>query len=291
MTATVEPRKVAAGEAVSVVARLEGVGNVPSDLSVPQQKGVEWLEPTLRGEVEPSGETVKGYRTFTYVVKLNEPGVVKLGELNLPFWDPRARAYHMARADLGEVTVTAALGAAKAKAPDAPNTPLAEVGKPRTALGAEVLPKKPATEEPWFLWLLFGAPLGVVLADGSVRLGSRLRQHWASQKNDPRVLAMQALSTARDHVAHAPEAAHHGERALFFAIEAATGIRARALVKDQLSRALAESKIGSDLESECARVLEACETARFTPETDQAGRDLLRSVEHVVRGLLRHKRS
>ncbi len=88
LTATVEPRKVQAGEAISIVARLEGVGNVPSTLNVPQQHGVEWLEPNVVSDVEPKGNVVRGFRSFTYVVKLTEAGIVDLGELTPPFYNP-----------------------------------------------------------------------------------------------------------------------------------------------------------------------------------------------------------
>ena len=53
LTATVEPRQVMAGDAVSIVVKLEGTGNLPHQLNTPQQRGIEWLEPTIVEDVEP----------------------------------------------------------------------------------------------------------------------------------------------------------------------------------------------------------------------------------------------
>ena len=36
---------------------------------------------------------VQGFRTFTYVVELSQPGEQDLGELSLPYWDGDAHAY------------------------------------------------------------------------------------------------------------------------------------------------------------------------------------------------------
>lgn len=105
MSAEVEPRRVDAGGAVAVVVRLEGSGNVPHHVKLPQVKGVEWADPTTTEAVTPTEQGVSGWRLFRYVVRLDDTGRVDLGEVTLPYYDPHRRRYEVARASLGVVDV------------------------------------------------------------------------------------------------------------------------------------------------------------------------------------------
>src|SRR5690606_25369981 len=91
LSATVEPKRVRQCDAVSVVAKLEGSGNLPPTLVLPRQRGVEWLEPSTTESIDTDHGVLRGQRTFSYVVKLDRPGKVDLGELTLPYYDPDRR--------------------------------------------------------------------------------------------------------------------------------------------------------------------------------------------------------
>ena len=289
LTATVEPRTVTAGDAVSVVARLEGIGNVPAKLNVPQQNGVEWLEPTVASDVEPRGSTVRGYRSFTYVIKLTEAGEIKLGELSLPYWDPEARSYRTLKAELGNVTVTP--GDAREVKPKAPESPLATLGKPRSSLDDFHGEARALGDRPVFWFLLLGAPLSVVMLDGSLRLSRWFSRRRALRQSDPRELALQALAEARRLGARDPQAAvAQVERALFLALEAGAKIKARALLKSELERELASSGLAAELVADASRLLESCEHSRFTGKAGAANDDLVGQAERLIPALLRHKR-
>jgi hypothetical protein len=257
-----------------VVARLEGTGNVPTKLSVPQQHGVEWLEPTVAAEVEPRGSIVGGHRSFTYVIKLTEPGEVALGKLSLPYWDPDARAYRTASTDLGSVTVKPS--AAQKKRTPVAKTPLETLGKARPALG-EYTPAGPAVaDRPVFWALLFGAPLSVLLADGGRRLGSFLSRRRQAQKNDPRELSGRALAEARRLLASDPTAAvAQVERALFLALEGGLAVKARALLKAVVKDELERAGLLPEHTDETQALLEECEGARFTGKSASTEGDLL----------------
>src|SRR5258706_15816406 len=60
VSAQIEPRQIQAGGSVSVVAKLEGTGNLPYKLLTPEQNGVEWLEPTLVDRGGPKKDVVQG---------------------------------------------------------------------------------------------------------------------------------------------------------------------------------------------------------------------------------------
>ena len=167
LSVAVDPRRVTAGDTVGVVAKLEGTGSIPTSLRVPEQRGVEWLDPTHVDEVHEQHGVVRGFRAFTYLVKMTEPGHIDLGELTLPYWDPRKRAYATARASLGKVDVApnpqkaapvASAAAAKTDEPDA----LAL--KPRHTLAPYGPTAAPFTDSLRFWYLLLGAPVAVGLA-------------------------------------------------------------------------------------------------------------------------------
>src|SRR5262249_2823499 len=155
-------------DGVSVVAKLSGVGNIPSTLVIPQQRGVEWLEPSLIEDIDTKGAIVKGMRVFTYVVKLDEPGRVDLGALTLPYFDPKKRAYAGARAELGKVQVdpnpkAPSPAGSAAQATRADKTNGSALPAPRATLAAYSRPQAPFTDGLGFWALLFGAPLAVTL--------------------------------------------------------------------------------------------------------------------------------
>src|SRR5262249_5321019 len=105
LSAEVEPLRVTAGDAVAATIRLEGTGNLPHELKVPEQRGVDWLDPSVTDSISPRDSIVGGSRVFHYVVRLDEAGNRDLGEVTLPYYDPQARRYEVARASLGVVEV------------------------------------------------------------------------------------------------------------------------------------------------------------------------------------------
>ncbi|HEX4516864.1 MAG TPA: BatD family protein, partial [Polyangiaceae bacterium] len=112
VTADVTPREVERGAAISVTVDVTGIGNVPSSLVVPARPGVTWLEPEVKEDVHVLDEKTAGApdlwggsRHFSYVVEPKKEGDVDLGEITLSFYDPRTKAYDVARATLGVVHV------------------------------------------------------------------------------------------------------------------------------------------------------------------------------------------
>src|SRR5262249_12021599 len=147
-------------------------------LHVPEQRGVEWLDPTHVDEVNNEHGTVRGFRAFTYIVKMHDAGSVDLGALTLPYWDPRKRAYATARAELGKIEVAPNPKAAPSARASAAASANADFGdplalKPRHTLGAAAGSSTPFTDGMRFWYLLFGAPMAVALSGLGVELGGR----------------------------------------------------------------------------------------------------------------------
>jgi len=295
LEAGVDPKKITAGDAVSVIAKLEGTGNIPLSLLLPQKRGVDWLDPTLTEKIGPEGSVIKGYRTFAYVVKAHEPGQVDLGELTLPYWSPKRRAYQTLRVALGTIEVTANPNAVKPStnpADDARDKALALT--PRRSPSPFSRHAATFTDDDRFFFALFGLPALVALLAAALHAGSEFKRRMADAKAGPDRLAQEALRVAeqaagRDEVATTAAAV---ERALFLAIEAATGLRGRALLKDELGRALVEAGLPEETCRRTLDLLDGCESARFTGKS--AGLPppkLLLAARERVTELLRHRRT
>lgn len=295
LSASVEPRSVRQGESVAVIAKLEGVGNVPPKLSLPQQTGVEWMEPTVVEKIEAQAGVVRGHRTFTFVVKVDRSGSVDLGELSLPFYDPDRRRYEVARATLGSVEVSPSPNAGRpaptsTKAEDRLSGLLAPVAK----LGQAPPPPSYWTDHRSFWLLLLSGPLGVLSAGGLVQLGRRYRQRFAARHERPEQRALRELAGAREHAARGElvETAAAVERAVHVAIEGATTIKSRGLLRSELGPALRQRGVPTDVAEQTVRVLEATESARFVKaESGAEAADLHRQGAETVKALQRGRRA
>lgn len=264
LSAVVEPRQVRAGEPISVVVKLTGTGNLPFSLSVPQSKTVEWLEPTIGGEVEPQGSVVQGWRKFTYIVRLHEAGDIDLGQIELPYFDPRTHRYRVARAALGRVKVEKNPNASdqpKAKKQD----PFDELLSPRLSLGAGPRKSLGIAGDPWFWWSLLFAPLSVLLAGGGVQLMRGVRNRLSTYRSALSTHQAKSLKEARLAAAqgHAEQTALAVERALFQGIEAKLGLKARGVLRGELSQTLELYGVKPPLSDDITELLNSCENIRF----------------------------
>jgi hypothetical protein len=289
LSAQVEPREVPAGGSVSVVAKLEGVGNVPQSLLVPEQKGVRFLEPQLVEQVAPRSGVVQGFRTFTYVVELTRPGDIDLGELTLPYWDPKSRSYGVARAALGTVKVTGSAPAAEVAAQADPGRRLHGLITPPAKLSARgASASLPLTSKLGYWVALIGLPLTTLLGFLLTDLGRLLARRVAARRGSLAAAfddALKALAAASSSPAQAAGAA---ERALFVAIEKGTGIKARGLLKTDVQRALSQAGLPASIAQKASELLGRCDELRFAGETVDLS-VFLTEVRQTCQGLAAHK--
>lgn len=285
LSANVEPREIVAGDAVSVVAKLEGTGNLPLALRTPQKTGVTWLEPTMIEEIEPRGSRIGGWRKLTYVVRVDTPGDVDLGELSLPYWDPEREAYDVAKASLGSVKVKP--GASPAK-PEQKDDPLAGALPLRKSLGSSPERSARLTDHQLFWLALLLAPLSVVVAGAGRHFGRRLSSKLSAHRQSHGSLADRALGEARAALSKADPgaAASSSERAVILAVQGATGLAARAVLKSELLRELGERGLSAELSTEVVSLLEHCDDVRFTGGLEQVGaEELVERAAKLVRAL------
>lgn len=269
LSVQVQPREIPVDGSISVIAKLEGSGNLPFTLLVPEQSGVHFLEPQLTEQIVPRRGVVEGSRTFSYIVELTRPGELELGDITLPYYDPKARAYGVARAALGTVKVT---GSAK------PPSPTVSAGSktggpslkglltPPAKLGASVGDKPSYLPSRVSFWLvLLGLPLSALLGFALSDLAKLLRRRLADRRGSLNSALDDALNQLAQvtRAGDAAKSASAAERALFLAIERATGLKARGVLKVELASALAEANVPAAVGSQAAELLGYCDELRF----------------------------
>ena len=264
LSANVEPRQIAAGDSVSVVATLSGVGNVPFKVQNPEGHGVEWPEPSLSEKIDSRNGVVQGSRTFSYVVRVTEPGMIDLGEVTLPYYNPESHAYATARAKLGVVEVKPNPKAPSASVEQQPTDRLAGILTPRNALGAPAGARAPLSDRGGFWAALLLAPFTVVFAGGALNAAARLKEKLRARGTSLSAQLEHALSDARElgkrDTAGSVAAV---ERAVFLAIELKLGLKARAILKSELRATLIARGVSEAPAGGLAQLLEDCDTLRF----------------------------
>lgn len=272
LRAEVSPREVQRGSSLSVIATLEGSGNLPAQLHTPEQNGVEWFEPTLQERFEhDSNGLVRGTRTFSYVVKLDREGATDLGEIQLPYFDPERRAYAVARANLGQVNVTAKPDPAPDEVPVATER-LSATLDPRTEIGPRPRAHVTLASSPWFWYAALGMPLTIVLGRGGSVALSKLLGERRRRRVSPNRRVSEAFGEAKGYLAKGDfQAASSAlERALFLGIEARTGLKGRALSRTELSHQLVARGTPGDVAREIEALLLAFDELRFGHQRTEA---------------------
>ncbi|HVU02647.1 MAG TPA: BatD family protein [Polyangiaceae bacterium] len=294
LSAEVEPRRVEAGDAIAVTVRLEGVGNVPHHVKLPQQNGIDFLDPTITEGQTVNGGVIGGHRQFRYVVRLTEPGKRDLGDVTLPYFDPESGRYEVARAALGAVEVLpGAAPVATAPVPGTPpkaleRDPFELLGPPRTKLAPLAPPPAHLGDRPWYWALLLGAPLVVLGARGALSLLSGARRRLAERSSSPSTAAKRALDDARAARGRGETAqvAASIERAVYGMVEARLGLKARAVLRGDLAKALESRGATASLAADIAKLLDACDGLRFAGATAD-GQKLVDDASRLVTAISR----
>ncbi|HTQ47308.1 MAG TPA: BatD family protein [Polyangiaceae bacterium] len=269
LTAQVNPRDVDQGGAVGVHVELSGTGNVPSTISTPAREGIEWLAPEVHEQLGGIGhENFGGKRTFDYVVRVRRSGDVSLGELSLPFWDPDAKRYDVARASLGVLHVKPVASAPAASA-DAPEETLPGLPPPVDTMEGEPARRAHLDDVPLF-WLLgvVAWPVAFGLAVGATAAGRRVTQAWRTRSASPAAELKERLAAA--DAASEGSDARQVDAAVARALEAAAmahaGVNVRGALGGEVAERLARAGVAQDAASRIADLLRECEMARFSPE-------------------------
>jgi hypothetical protein len=267
LTASVEPRRVDQGEAISVQVEVKGTGQLPQRLDPPEQAGVDWLEPSVNQQIDEQRDRIGGSRQFTYVVRMNQPGEIALGEFKVAYFDPSTRKYAVAKADLGKIEVVpkgnaTPIASAEPSKSEAPEPLRLE---PRGKLSKLEPATRPLSDRPgFFYWLALG-PLTTLLFFSARWLLRKLATLQMRRRSSLRSQVDEELSTARaalqrDDLATVPGAI---ERAIHHVVLSRTGLKSRGILRSELAPALQAKGFPQAMAQSLVELLERCDNARF----------------------------
>jgi hypothetical protein len=297
LSTQVDPREATQGGAVGVHVELAGTGNLPSELTVPAQAGVEWLAPETHDKMGvTSADLYGGTRSFDYVVRLKTAGVVDLGELAVPYWNPERRRYDTARARLGSVKV-APSATAPAPSSDVARELLSGLPAQRDRLEQSAAPHGHLDDSSLF-WLLAvgGGPLVFAASVAGRSAARRVAEAWHRRRTSPRAELEERVAAARQAAARSD--AREIDAAAARAIEAATvahvGVNVRGAVgPSDIAGRLDRAGVPHDLAERVGELLGRCEDARFSPgavaheAACEAARERLARARDLIRELER----
>jgi hypothetical protein len=162
LTAELEPRQIRLGEAATLTVRLSGAGNLQGirDPGISPPSGVTVFPPQQEGMNQVSGTTVRGNRTWRYVIVAERAGRYMLQTPDIPYFDPESRRYQVAVApDLALTALPRATDATSAGDGGVPH------GIRMSALGSAVSSgRRWRSLLPWLFALPWGLALVVTLA-------------------------------------------------------------------------------------------------------------------------------
>ena len=162
----------------------------------------------------------------------------------------------------------------------------------RTKLGATGATASPLSERGSFFGFLLVGPVSVLAGAGLLHAGKRLRERWGTRRATPARRALGELETASAHartndLAGTSAAA---ERALHLALEGATGLKARGVLRRELAATLETRGLSRATAEEVVSVLESLELARLVQgQAEGEASTLLKRTETLVQSLVRGK--
>ncbi|MEI7894454.1 MAG: BatD family protein, partial [Myxococcales bacterium] len=263
ISAEVAPKDIEEGGAVAVTAKLTGTGNLPSVLVPPSRAGVDWLEPQVTSKLRalPDGR-YGGERNFAFVVRVNKPGDMDLGELALSYWDPDDRVYGTARAPLGKVHVRAVPGKRAERGPE-----LLEGLPPLRAQRAGVRTSGGQwTDAPWFWFGLGASPMAFAVFAGGRTAVRGVRRRWLERAESP----LRELSRRRSAAKSAcvKGALGDADASVVRALESASvvflGVNIRGALGDQIAAKLRAGGCAWEVAEAVQGILRESLDARFS---------------------------
>jgi hypothetical protein len=134
--------------------------------------------------------------------------------------------------------------------------------------------------------------MAVVASAGAVRVGSMLGQRWRAQRDSLATRVAKALAEAEIAArgGSAAGTATAGERALFLVVEAATGLKARGVLREELGGKLQEAGLPRELVAQIEELLDSFDAVRYTGTSEVAPKELVSRTRELVRRARRVQR-
>ena len=280
---TVDADSVQVGDAVTLTARLQGTGNLatvsPPTINPPSD--FEVYEPSVRADIDRSGDTVRGTKTFTYTLVPRSNGRFTLPPVRFAYFDPDTDQYETIRSEPTALQVTGDVPP-DAVAQTGQGLPVGKIAGPIESDVHWVRPDRPPLHrQPW--------AYGALLVPIALAAGGLAYRRYAGGNTPVMEPKSEGLDAAQEHLQAAHRDLREGNvRAFYQTIERAvfTFLTIRlnlsrtpaGLTREALARHLARHDVPDAEREALHNLLDACDEAQFTPaepahETMQAALD------------------
>lgn len=304
MTAEASPRRVKAGEPITLTVRIAGEGNLDTARTAVFRPGEEFktYSPEVETRKKAEGDRIGGEKVFKQVVIPLKEGAQAIPPVEFSWFDPAAAAYRSEKSAPIAITVDPApaegpavlVEAAKAQGN---KTGIALLQKDilyiKDASGGLVRSRRPFYGSAWY-WAAHLLPLLVILA--TARIQSR-RERLRSDRVYAR--KVRASRAARGRFREAARFLRAGETAKFYGaahralvcyLGDKLGLPSGAIDFESVAAKLKPAGAPPDLLADLQEAFNACDCARYAPSASAEGMaGFLEKAEGIVDRLERMK--
>jgi hypothetical protein len=291
--ASTDLEKVNVNEAVNLVFRVEGKGNIEliSEPSLDFPQDFEHYDPKIKQSVSTTASGTKGFKTFEYVLIPRYPGDFELPSFTMSYFDPISGLYKRLKTDPIKISVSKngnvdQRGEMAYVAPKKEDVQI--IGKDirhiKSSSGA-----LRSTNESFFDSIGFYAVTGLPLASLGLFMfmvkGIRKRglDVVSTKSRQARAMAKKHLKVAKSSIS-ATDQEFYEEiyKALFGYLSDKFNIQVSDLNKESILANLASKGASETLSADLIEVLNECEIARFAPMAARARTDMLANSESII---------
>jgi hypothetical protein len=264
------------GQPVQIKVVLDGTGNIKS-AKVPKPQfpeGLKSFDPTITDKVRIQADRYGGTKTIEWVVVPERTGDLTIPGLEMPVFDPAQGTYVTAKTRPIELHVIPGEGPAPVAhngevVPAVPNNVLSAGIRPIRMLADATAPAPPLWKR-FYFWPLAGVPVlaWTVVWGGGLFIGAlRRRDPNRLKEKKARSVATRRLRAARDRLEARDANGFYLEvtRALQEFVTDKTRVAVLGLTREELGRVLVDRGYQAVRVGALVRLLESCETARFSP--------------------------
>jgi hypothetical protein len=273
VTAALDRATTTNSEPINLTVRVTGSGNLrmvdkPAFGPIP---GVKILDPEIKDDGHVAGDGVRGTKAFRYPIIPQTDGKFVIGPIAMAYFDPRAKSYKTVKTEPLEFSASGSVS----------NAAITEASGLRV-LGTDIAYIKPDASRlpvipmdvPWWPNAFYVLSAGMV---GSAFWFRAHSERLASDRGYARMsrssaLVRRRLRQAQNMLKKNDSKAFHA--ALAQAVMGYVGDRfnidSNAMTRDRLRSELERLNVPADTTSALIQVIDACEVARFSPDTNHS---------------------
>ena len=272
MTAQADAPAVQVGEAVRLSVTVEGTGNLAM-LEPPafaQPPDAEVYDPEVDLQIDRTRMQVTGRKTFTYVLVPDAAGTLRLPALALPYFDPDAETYRVARTAPLAVRVTGDEAPA-ARSTTGTGLPVGDLAGLWTDARWQQTGAVPLHQRAWPVAAAVAPLLLAALALAVRRYRARRAATAAARAARPAAEAHLADADAHFAAGRTDAGFAALERAVLGFVGCRLGVAPAGLTRARLDALLARHGLPRSDRDALRELLDTCDAVRFGPGADAAG--------------------